>query len=62
MCYLQMKRDYTTVNIGNICASPSLTAINEASGYNERLFGGYITTYPILAEEEVSVAVRYFAW
>ena len=58
MCYLQMKRDYTTVNIGNICASPSLTAINEAFGYNERLLGGYITTYPILAEEEVSVAVR----
>ena len=31
---------------------------NEAFGYNERLLGGYITTYPILAEEEVSVAVR----
>ncbi len=58
MCYLQMKRDYTTVNIGNICASPSLTAINEAFGYNEKLLGGYITTFPILAEEEVSAAVR----
>ena len=58
MCYLQMKRDYTSVNIGNICASPSLTAINEAFGYNERLLGGYITTFPILAEEEVSAAIR----
>ena len=58
MCYLQMKRDYTTVNIGNICASPSLTAINEAFGYNEKLLGGYITTFPILAEEEVSAAIR----
>lgn len=27
-CYLQLKRDFTTVNIGNICSSPSLTAIN----------------------------------
>lgn len=58
MCYLQMKRDYTSVNIGNICASPSLTEINEAFGYNEKLLGGYITTFPILAEEEVSAAIR----
>ena len=58
MCYLQMKRDYTSVNIGNIFASPSLTAINEAFGYNEKLLGGYITTFPILAEEEVSAAIR----
>jgi hypothetical protein len=58
MCCLQMKRDYTSVNIGNICASPSLTAINEAFGYNEKLLGGYITTFPILAEEEVSAAIR----
>lgn len=58
MCYLQMKRDYTSVNIGNICASPSLTAINEAFGYNEKLLGGYITTSLILAEEEVSAAIR----
>lgn len=58
MCYLQMKRDYTSVNIGNICASPSLTAINEAFGYNEKLLGGYITTSPILTEEEVGAAIR----
>lgn len=44
--------------LGNICASPSLTAINEAFGYNEKLLGGYITTFPILAEEEVSAAIR----
>ena len=56
-----MKRDYTSVNIGNICASPSLTAINEAFGYNEKLLGGYITTCR-LAEEEVSAADTLFAW
>lgn len=58
MCYLQLKRDYTTVNIGNICASPSLTAINEAFGYNEKLLGGYLTPLAVVAEEEVSLAVR----
>ena len=58
MCYLQMKRDYTSVNIGNICASPSLTAINEAFGYNEKLLGGYITTIPIQIGEMVDAAVR----
>ena len=31
-CYIQLKRDYTTINIGSICGSPSLTAINEALG------------------------------
>lgn len=57
-CYLQLKRDFTTVNMGNICQSRSLTAINEAFGYNERLLGGYFTSLPIQVKEEVGVAVR----
>lgn len=57
-CYLQLKRDFTTVNIGNICSSPSLTAINEGFGYGEKLLGGYITTLSIQVEEMVDVAVR----
>lgn len=57
-CYVQIKRDFTTVNTGNICASPSLTMINEAFGYGEKLLGGYITTLPIQVEEEVKAAVQ----
>lgn len=57
-CYIQLKRDYTTINIGSICGSPSLTAINEAFGFGEKLLGGYITSLPIQVEEEVKTAVR----
>lgn len=57
-CYLQLKRDFTTVNIGNICSSPSLTAINEGFGYGEKLLGGYMTTIPIQIGEMVDAAVR----
>lgn len=57
-CYIQLKRDFTTINIGSICVSPSLTAINEAFGYGEKLLGGYMTTLPIQVEEEVKTAVR----
>ena len=37
---------------------PSLTAINEAFGFGEKLLGGYITSLPIQVEEEVKTAVR----
>lgn len=57
-CYVQLKRDFTTVNIGNICVRPSFTMINEAFGYNEMLLGGYMTTVPVQAKEQVEVAVR----
>ncbi len=57
-CYIQLKRDYTTINIESICGSPSLTAINEAFGFGEKLLGGYITLLPIQVEEEVQAAVR----
>ena len=56
-CYVQLKRDFTTVNIGNICASPSITAINEAFGYGEKLLGGYITPLNVQISEEVGEAV-----
>ena len=36
-CYMQLKRDFTTINIGAICVSPSMTVINEAFGYGEKL-------------------------
>ena len=57
-CYVQLKRDFTTVNMGNVSASPGMTVINEAFGYGERLLGGYITPITVQANEEVKVAVR----
>lgn len=57
-CYLQVKRDFTTVNISNIASSPSLTAINEAFGFGEKLLGGYFTPLSIQVEEEVEVATK----
>ena len=57
-CYIQLKRDFTTINIGRVCSSPSLTAINGAFGYGERLLGGYMTTVPIQVSEQVGVAIR----
>ena len=57
-CYVQVKRDFTTVNIGNMCSGSNITAINEAFGYNERLLGGYFTTLPTQVKEQVKMAVR----
>lgn len=57
-CYLQLKRDFTTVNISNIAASPCLTAINEAFGFGEKLLGGYITTMSTQVKEQVGAATR----
>ncbi|WP_455591863.1 ATP-binding protein [Bacteroides sp.] len=56
--YIQLKRDFTTINIGNISSNPSLTAINEAFGYGERLLGGYFTTLSTQVNEEVDAATR----
>ena len=57
-CYIQIKRDFTTVNIGNICSGPSLTAINEAFGCGEKLLGGYFTPLTIQVKEEVGAATE----
>lgn len=56
--YIQLKRDFTTINIGNISVSPSLTAINEAFGYGEKLLGGYLTPLSTQVSEGVDAAVR----
>lgn len=56
--YIQLKRDFTTVNIGNISTGANLTAINEAFGYGEKLLGGYFTPLPVQVSEEVGAAVR----
>lgn len=57
-CYIQVKRDFTTVNVSSIAQSPSLTAINEAFGFGERLLGGYFTPLATQVEEEVDAAVK----
>lgn len=57
-CYVQLKRDYTTQNLANICGSPSITVINDGFGYNEKLLGGYITSLSIQVKEEVEAASR----
>lgn len=57
-CYIQVKRDFTTVNISNITPSPCLTAINEAFDMNEKFLGGYFTTQPIQIAEEVGAACQ----
>ncbi len=56
-CYIQLKRDFTTENFGNVCMNPCLTVINEGFGYGEKLIGGYLTTLPVQVEEEVNAAV-----
>lgn len=55
--YVQLKRDFTTINVGNICSSLSFTAINEGFGYNEKLLGGYFTPLSVQVKEEVDAAV-----
>ena len=57
-CYIQLKRDFTTINIGAICVSPSLTVINEGFECGEKLLGGYLTSLPVQVEEEVRAAVH----
>lgn len=57
-CYVQLKRDYTSQNLSNICGSPSITVINDGFGYNEKLLGGYMTTLSIQVKEEVEAASR----
>lgn len=56
-CYLQVKRDFTTVNISNITSSPCITAINEAFE-NEKFLGGYFTSMLVQVEEEVLAATQ----
>lgn len=57
-CYIQLKRDFTTINVSNLNDGPSLTAINDGFGFNERLLGGYLTSLDTQVEEEVDAAVH----
>lgn len=57
-CYLQVKRDFTTVNTSNIAYNPSFTAINEAFGFGEKLLGGYFTPLSTQVAEEVATTVQ----
>lgn len=57
-CYLQFKRDFTTINVSNLNTWPSMTVINDGFGFNERLLGGYMTSLDTQVEEEVDAAVR----
>jgi len=56
--YLQTKRDYITVNVGNFSYNSSFSAINEAVGYGENLVGGYFTPLHVQVEDEVEAAVQ----
>lgn len=57
-CYLQVKRDFTTVNTSNIAYSPSFTTINEAFSFGEKLLGGYFTPLSTQVAEEVATTVQ----
>ena len=56
-CYIQLKRDFTTINISNLNNSPGLTTINDGFDCGEKLLGGYMTTLDTQVEEEVDAAV-----
>ena len=56
--YLQTKRDYITVNVGNFSYNSSFSAINEAVGYGENLIGGYFTPLHVQVEDEVGAAIQ----
>ena len=56
--YLQLKRDFTTINVSRIASTMCFSAINETFGYEGNILGGYMTTLPIQVEEEVGLAAR----
>jgi signal transduction histidine kinase len=56
--YLQLKRDYTTINVGRISANPCFTAIAENFGAHYNLVGGYFSSFSTIAQEEVQTAAR----
>lgn len=57
--YLQLKRDYTTINVCAIASNLCFSAICETFGYGENILAGYMTTMPIQVEDEVGVAVKF---
>lgn len=57
--YLQLKRDYTTINVCAIASNLCFSAICETFGYGENILAGYMTTMSIQVEDEVGVAVKF---
>lgn len=56
--FLQVKRDYTTMRIGNMAGAPCFTVINDGFGYGLGLLGGYMTTLETQVDEQVGVAAE----
>lgn len=56
--YMQLKRDYTTINVCAIASNLCFSAINETFGYGENILAGYMTTMPMQVEDEVGAAVK----
>ena len=56
--YLQLKRDYTTINVCAIASNLCFSAINETFGYGENILAGYMTTMQIQVEDEVEAAAK----
>ncbi|MEG1865466.1 MAG: HAMP domain-containing sensor histidine kinase [Bacteroides sp.] len=57
-CLVQLKRDCTTKNVGNLTPNVYIAAINEDFGYGENVLGGYMTSLPVQVQEEVGAAVH----
>lgn len=56
--YLQVKRDFISVNVANLSSNMSFSAINDAVGYDEGLLGGYFSSMQTQVKDEVGAAVR----
>jgi signal transduction histidine kinase len=56
--YLNLKRDFTTVNVARINSNYSFTAINEEYGYGHNLLAGYFTPIEIQAKDQVEYAAK----
>lgn len=56
--YLQVKRDFTTINVSAIASNECFTAINESFGYRANLLGGYLTPLETQVKDEVRAAVE----
>ena len=56
--YIQLKFDFTTVTIATFSVTNRYTAIHEMFGCGFNFLGGYLTSLPTQAEEEVKLAAQ----
>lgn len=56
--YLNLKRDFTTINIGRLNANYNFTAIKEEFGFGNNLLAGYFTPLKTQAADQVDYAVK----